>query len=338
MTKTEAFEKTALKTALRDAFGAFATGVTVVTALDTAGRAVGFTANSFTSVSLEPPLLLICLGKSSSNLAVFSQTGRFAINVLAGDQADISQRFATPCEDRFAGVDWRTANGSAPLIAGGAAWFDCIRHSVVDAGDHIILMGQIETFERSMRAPLIYLQGRYLEAPIAPREPENGLANRRAKGSIRAGSILGRANQILMQATKGGWSLPMSAPCAGFREARLDLEDALTRLGAQVHWNVLYSVFDDPEDAGTWVFFHGQIAEPPPPRDDLKFFALDALPLDQVAAKPMRSMLRRYMAESQSDSFGVYVDAARHVGHIARFAAGAPTPWHAAYEDEDQIE
>lgn len=333
MTKIEAFEKTALKTALRDAFGAFATGVTVVTALNAAGRAVGFTANSFTSVSLEPPLLLICLGKSSSNLAVFSQTGQFAVNILAGDQAEVSQRFATPCEDRFAGVDWRCGNGGAPLISGVAAWFDCTRHSVIDAGDHIILMGRVEAFERTPTAPLIYMQGRYLEAPAAPRGPDNG----RAKGSIRAGSILGRGNQILMQASKDGWSLPMSAPCAGFCEARLDLECTLTRLGAQVHWNVLYSVFDDPEDAGTWVFFHGEIAEPPPPCDDLKFFALDALPLDRVATKPMRSMLRRYVAEAQSDSFGVYVDAARQVGHIARFAARSPTPWHAAYEDEDQI-
>lgn len=331
MTRHDSFEKAALKTALRDAFGAFATGVTVVTALDATGRPVGFTANSFTSVSLDPPLLLICLGKSSSNFAIFSQTARFAVNILAADQTDISQRFATPCADRFAGLDWQAGPGGAPLLPGVAAWFDCARHQVIDAGDHIVLLGRIDTFERAARDPLIYLQGRYLEPP-APGHPEAP----RPGGSIRAGAILGCGDAVLMHRAGPGWSLPISAPCAGFREARLDLEHRLDRLGVGVHWNVLYSVFDDPEETGTRVFFHGQIAGPVPRRDDLRLFALDALPLDRVATRQMRSMLRRYAAEAKSDSFGVYVDAAREIGHVARLAGGAPTPWQAPAETAPQ--
>ena len=165
MTQRNAIENSAQKTALRDAFGAFATGVTVVTMRDAQGNPMGFTANSFTSVSLDPALLLICLGRSSSKLREFSQTNRFAVNVLAANQTHISRRFAASHDDRFTGVEWHLQDGGAPLIAGASAWFDCTCVSVQDAGDHIILLGQIVAYERSAHAPLIYLQGRYLQAP-----------------------------------------------------------------------------------------------------------------------------------------------------------------------------
>lgn len=99
--------------ALRDAFGAFATGVTVVTASDAAGKPIGFTANSFTSVSLDPPLLLVCLAKSSRNYESMTSAGRFAINVLSETQKDVSNTFARPVEDRFAAVDCGLAGTAA---------------------------------------------------------------------------------------------------------------------------------------------------------------------------------------------------------------------------------
>lgn len=330
MAEQNIVEKTALKTALRDAFGAFASGVTVVTARDSHGMPVGFTANSFTSVSLDPPLLLICLGKSSSNYATFCKTDSFAVNILAADQAEISGRFATPGIDRYAGTEWREGHAGAPLIEGVAAWFDCIRHNVIDAGDHIILIGEVAGFERSTGAPLIYLQGQYLEAPV----PAGAAAETGANGSMRAGCILGQDDRILMQRDSDGWRLPMGASKGSFRAARGDLEDRLGLLGVMVEWNVLYSVFDAPEDEGTWVFFHGHLAGDLPSDGDLQFFALDTLPLDKVAKRPIRSMLRRYAAEARTGDFGVYVDAAQHIGHVARFA-GAPTPWEQDFKVED---
>ena len=92
--------------ALRDAFGAFPTGVTVVTAHDPSGQPIGFTANSFTSVSLDPPLLLICLAKSSRNFAAITGSAGFAVNILSETQKDVSNTFARPVEDRFAAVEW----------------------------------------------------------------------------------------------------------------------------------------------------------------------------------------------------------------------------------------
>ena len=118
--------------AFRRALGNFATGVTVVTAAAPGGRTVGVTANSFNSVSLEPPLILWSLDKRSSSLAVFEAASHFAVNILAADQIELSNNFAKPREDRFAGIEHRAGEGGAPLLADCAACFQCERHQLCD--------------------------------------------------------------------------------------------------------------------------------------------------------------------------------------------------------------
>nr|WP_241525576.1 flavin reductase family protein [Pseudophaeobacter leonis] len=99
------------------------TGVTVVTSHDSDGQPIGFTANSFSSVSLEPPLVLVCMANSSSNFKALTQATGFAVNVLAADQKEVSNTFARPVEDRFATVDWHPGPNGAPILAGVSAWF-----------------------------------------------------------------------------------------------------------------------------------------------------------------------------------------------------------------------
>lgn len=101
------------------------TGVTVVTTHDPDGNPIGFTANSFTSVSLDPPLVLVCIANSSSNYAAFEQAEGFAVNVLAEDQKGVSNTFARPVEDRFAAVSWQQGPQGSPVFEGVSAWFDC---------------------------------------------------------------------------------------------------------------------------------------------------------------------------------------------------------------------
>lgn len=127
--------------ALRDAFGAFVTGVTIVTTRDDAGKPVGFTANSFTSVSLDPPLLLICLARTSRNFATMTGAKSFAVNILSENQKDLSNTFARPVEDRFAAAEWSDAPQGSPVFADVAAWFECTMQEVIEAGDHVILLG-----------------------------------------------------------------------------------------------------------------------------------------------------------------------------------------------------
>lgn len=148
---------------LRDALGCFSTGVTVVTARDGAGRPVGLTANSFTSVSLDPPLILFCLAKSSGNLAVFQECGHFAVNVLHIGQQPTSNRFARRGdEDRFADVAWEAGETGSPLLTGALAAFDCAREAVHDGGDHLIFVGRVLRVKfEPRRDPLLYFRGRY---------------------------------------------------------------------------------------------------------------------------------------------------------------------------------
>lgn len=147
--------------AFRRALGNFATGVTVVTAATPGGAQVGVTANSFNSVSLDPPLVLWSIDKRSGSYPVFAQASHFAINVLAADQVDLSNRFARPSEDKFAGIEVNLGAGGAPLLADCAARFQCEKYQQIDGGDHWILIGKVIAFDDLGRAPLVYHQGAY---------------------------------------------------------------------------------------------------------------------------------------------------------------------------------
>ena len=149
-------------TVLREAFGQFPTGVTVVTALAVSGKPVGFTANSFSSVSLDPPLLLVCPGRSMSCFSIFETCRHFAVNVLAEGQQDISNKFARYQGDRFSEIPWRQDATGMPLIDGAAVQFSCTTHKAVDAGDHIILIGEIDAVVLSERPGLVFVSGGYL--------------------------------------------------------------------------------------------------------------------------------------------------------------------------------
>ena len=128
----------------RDALAQFATGVTIITAPRAAAEFVGFTANSFNSVSLDPPLIVWSLARRSRSLAAFESAERYAVNVLAHDQVDLARRFSRPHADRFAGVAFRLGAAGAPLIEGCVAWLECRHHALHPAGDHMLFIGEVE--------------------------------------------------------------------------------------------------------------------------------------------------------------------------------------------------
>ncbi|WP_310468486.1 flavin reductase family protein [Sphingomonas sp.] len=147
---------------LRDALGCFATGVTVVTCLDAAGQPVGLTANSFTSVSLDPPLLLVCVAKTAASAAVLTAARHFAVNVLQTGQQPASIRFSTRAEDRFGATPWSTGETGAPVLMESLGVFECAVHAVHEGGDHHILVGEVvkASFDPHLD-PLLYFRGRY---------------------------------------------------------------------------------------------------------------------------------------------------------------------------------
>ena len=147
---------------LRDALGCFATGATIVTCLDDRGEPVGLTANSFTSVSLDPPLLLVCVGRTASSAAALTAATHFAVNVLQTGQQPASIRFAARGEDRFGATPWSPGEYGPPVLRDSLGVFECAAHAVHEGGDHHIVVGEVlrASFDSALD-PLLYFRGRY---------------------------------------------------------------------------------------------------------------------------------------------------------------------------------
>jgi flavin reductase (DIM6/NTAB) family NADH-FMN oxidoreductase RutF len=146
---------------LRDAMGCFATGITIVTTIED-GRPIGLTANSFTSVSLEPPLLLVCIARTASSGRVLREAEHFGVNVLQIGQQPASSRFAGKGEDRFRATAWAPGETGVPLLDGSLVSFECKRHAVHEGGDHFILVGEVVRAQfEPRRDPLLYFRGKY---------------------------------------------------------------------------------------------------------------------------------------------------------------------------------
>ncbi|MCK9990604.1 MAG: hypothetical protein RugAbin2_01618 [Rugosibacter sp.] len=147
----------------RNALGSFATGVTIITTRDGQGGAIGVTANSFNSLSLDPPLVLWSIGKKAFSFPAFSAAKHFAVHVLAADQQALSDRFARPSTEKFDGVEYAHGLGEVPLFPGCAAVFECTTDQFVDGGDHVIMIGRVERFTVNEEAlPLMFFRGRYV--------------------------------------------------------------------------------------------------------------------------------------------------------------------------------
>ena len=146
----------------RAALAMFATGVTIVTALDASGRPVGLTANSFNSVSMDPPLVLWSLSRLAGSMPAFRRGSHYAINILSADQKALAERFASQNVERFEGVAHRPGASGVPLVEGAAAHFECFNRSRYEEGDHVIFVGEVERCSwRTGASPLLFHGGRY---------------------------------------------------------------------------------------------------------------------------------------------------------------------------------
>lgn len=152
--------------AQKNAFARYPTGVTVVSCRPPGAAPLAITVNSFTSVSLDPTMVLWCLDNSSSVFAAFMAAENYAVSVLAADQQALSNRFATPGQHGFADGEGEVFTTGAPLLAGRLAGFDCRIAHRHDAGDHVILVGAVAHFDSRPGAPLIYAGRQYLTGPV----------------------------------------------------------------------------------------------------------------------------------------------------------------------------
>ena len=301
--------------ALRDAFGTFMTGVTVVTSHDGEGQPIGFTANSFTSVSLDPPLLLVSLSKRSSNFDALTSASSFAVNILSENQEDISNRFARPVADRYADLDWQTGPHGSPLIGGVAAWFDCSMHKTVDAGDHVLLIGQVEAFDNAGRNGLGYVGGSYIRPSLEIQATETA----EQESTVRIGAVLEHQGRVLLSKTRdGGLDLPFAH--AGRGDGGQSHADRLAELiGPSVSVGFIYSVYEDAPRGLHNIIYRCAISDD---RTDAgSFFDINELPLEKVADSASREILRRYQREHSFGNFGVYFGNEQS-GQVRRLAKG----------------
>ncbi len=287
---------------LRTAFGSFMTGVTIVTTIGVDGTPRGFTANSFTSVSLEPPLLLICIGKSAASMDVFKAAKGFAVNILSEQQKDVSVLFASKRPDKFDAATWRAGPFGNPLIDGAAAWFDCARYQVIDAGDHIILMGHVEAFSYTDANPLGYARGGYITLGL-----EQAAVNAASSASRTVvGAILENEGFLLLMpdpSRPNGLALP-EVGRTGASGSASQLHDVLSREGVDATLGFLFAVFENPGTREQCIYYRGEALLHA--RGRMVRADFDNIPWDRLPDEATRSMLRRYAAERKIGRFKVY--------------------------------
>jgi len=285
---------------LRDAFGAFMTGVTIVTTAGDDGKPLGFTANSFSSVSLDPALLLVSIAKTSGNYQTFSTAGHFAINILAEGQKDLSNTFARPSDDRFANVNWQLSANRNPLIDDVSAWFDCTTHAVIDAGDHALIVGRVEAFHSAGFAGLGYYRGGYFT-------PAKVSAEVIAGPKVIVSAIIAREDKVLLVKTADGkWGLPSKE--IGKEGADKALADIFTKYQPDASASFIYSVYNNTETHYQYISFLCSAPDELAAAGDAsaKFISLEDIETQAFQDSALASMLQRYRKESELKSYGMY--------------------------------
>lgn len=302
---------------LRNALGAFATGVTVVTAMQPDGTPRGFTANSFTSVSLDPPLVLVCVAKTAGSCAIMQASDHMAINILAEDQKDVSASFASRNGTRFEGIEWWKGASGAPILPGTAAMLDCLMERHIDAGDHVILIGRVIDFAHTSIAPLGYCRGAYVSFGAE----RAALAAANTGHPVCYGMIVEHDDAILLREDKDGiFQLP-TARRLGAPGGESGLIGDLRAKGVEVAPEFLFAVFDDPQSDCNFIYYRGT-AGSVAPEAARRFVPFGDIDPATLADQPTRSMIARFISERRDNAFGVYTGSIES-GRIAPLAASA---------------
>ena len=297
---------------LRRAFGSFATGVTIVTTADDSGEVYGFTANSFTSVSLDPPLLLVSMAKSAKGLPFFTSATGFAINILAEKQRELSNRFASAGADKFANTDWYAKDTGSPIFEGVIAWFDCESYEQVDAGDHVILIGKVLNYGYNSDTPLGFCRGAYVSYGLSPQM----LQLVSSTGKLRVGAIIENDGKILLQTDvdSGDVRVPVS-DSVGDANTPDSLLGMLADAGIEAHLPFLFSAYHFINTR--FIYYRGELLsikgvdETP----SLRFFALEDIPWSSISDASVKRMLQRYESERSFGSHSVYIGG-HNVGEV----------------------
>lgn len=285
---------------LRNAFGTFMTGVTVVTTVETDSTPRGFTANSFTSVSLDPPLLSICIGKSADSVDVFKVADGFAINILSEKQKETSSLFASKRADKFNLTKWGKGPAGNPILDSVCAWFDCKLQQQIDAGDHVILIGKVQGFDYNDQNGLGYVRGGYVTLGLE----QAAVTAAGHDSKVVVGALVDCNGKILLRPSPTSGRLQLVASGLDNRRGSISrlkviLDDL--KIGAVI--KSLYAVFENEETEQQFIFYRA-IADHED--KDKSFYAQHEIPWERLEDEAMITMVKRYFEESHDQRYGVY--------------------------------
>ena len=289
---------------LRRAFGNFATGVTIVTTLDASGTPCGFTANSFTSVSIEPPLLLVNIAKSAFGCEAFTGSSGFAVNILADDQRDLSNRFARAGVDKFADQHWHTKATGSPILDDVVAWFDCEHYGQVDAGDHIILIGKVLDYGYNTHSPLGFCRGAYVSFGMTPKM----LQLVSSPGSLKVGAIIESNGKILLERnTENGQLMLPASSVVGDASNSESLLGKLASAGIEVDLPFIYAAYH--ENSQRFVYYLGELQSIKDAVETrtMHFYEFDNITWEEISDAAIIAMLERYIREKKLGNYRIYI-------------------------------
>ena len=287
--------------ALRNAFGSYMTGVTVITAMTDDGKPVGFTANSFTSVSLEPPLLLVCPAKSLSSFDVFANCEHFAVNILSEDQQNISNIFAGSKDDRFSQIDWHTDEQGNPIIAGALTHFSCKTERNLEAGDHHLLVGQVLDFSAHEGRGLGYASGGYFSLGLEREAAEISTQEKH----VSVGVIIEHNGKVLLSQSEGKANLPNTVTDDN-TNAVSTIKQFLAENGIEAQLGAVFSIYENTKNNNNYIFYRA-FAESSDTKGLGEYVAINSLAEQNFATPAMATMMNRYATESKNGFYGVYV-------------------------------
>jgi len=300
---------------LRNAFGAFMTGVTVVTTVDKSGIPLGFTANSFSSVSMAPPLLSVCPGKFLSSFEAFNQCDYFNVSILAHDQQSVSNVFASSSEERFSQVKWHTNAYGVPVIDGAIASFSCQRVESISAGDHIILLGEVKEFEHREGLGLGYTNGGYFSLDMERKASELQATTQPENQNVIVGALIENNDALFIIHDHDQASLPQISLSRDEPTFDLIKQHASDAVGEQVNIGSVYSVFDSQDRASSYIYYHASVDSTASTIQDKllkksspgQFINIDQLPISSFKSNAIASMISRYVSEYHTGNHNLYI-------------------------------
>lgn len=291
---------------LRNAFGSYMTGVTVITAMSNDGTPVGFTANSFTSVSLDPPLLLVCPAKSLSSFDVFANCENFVVNILSEDQQAISNIFAGSKEDRFNQIEWHKDEQGNPVIDGALTHFSCKTDRNLDAGDHNILVGEVLSFSNREGHGLGYASGGYFSLALERKAADISTQQKH----VCVGVIIEHNGKVIISESEGKAVLPNTTTDDN-TNAVSTIKQFLTENGIDAQLGAVFSIYENTKTNTSYIFYRA-IAQTSVTKGLGEYVSIDDITELNFATSAMNSMMTRYATESENGFYGVYVGQEEH--------------------------